>query len=60
MAATDYLHDRADTQLDLAIVLRAAGRQDEATSAARDAVRLWERKGNTVSAAAARAEFGIG
>ncbi len=59
MASTDYLHDRADTQLDLAIVLRAAGRRDDATSAARDAVRLWERKGNTVSAAAARAEFGI-
>jgi tetratricopeptide (TPR) repeat protein len=60
MATTDYLHDRADTQLDLAIVLRAAGRRDDAANAARDGVRLWEMKGNTVSAAAARAEFGIG
>ncbi len=60
MATTDYLHDRADTQLDLAIVLRAAGRRDDAANAARDAVRLWEMKGNTVSAPAARAEFGIG
>jgi len=57
MAATDALHDRAETELDLAIVLRTAGRHDEATAAAARAIHLWELKGNTVSAAHACAMF---
>ena len=50
MAASDFLHHRADTELDLAIVLRAAGHLHEATAAAQRAIHLWELKGNTVFA----------
>ena len=41
--------------IDLAEVLRLAGRPAEAAEAARDALALFEAKGNTVSAAIARA-----
>ena len=53
-----YVKHRSVT-FDLAIVLRTADRHEDAASAARDAVRLWELKGNTVSAAHTRADFGI-
>jgi class 3 adenylate cyclase/tetratricopeptide (TPR) repeat protein len=59
MATTDYLHDRAGTELDLALVLRAAGQDEDAVKAANHAIQLWELKGNTVSAAHARTEFNL-
>jgi predicted ATPase len=48
---TDALDDHGDTLVDLADVLRVAGRRDEATTALAKAARLYERKGNLVSAA---------
>ena len=57
VATTDYVSEIGDTQLDLAIVLRAAGRDDEAAAAVARAIDLWDRKGNTVGPARARAEF---
>jgi class 3 adenylate cyclase/tetratricopeptide (TPR) repeat protein len=54
-AQTDFLNVRGDTLLDLAEVLRLAGRPHEAIPALEEAVALYERKGNVVSAAKARA-----
>ena len=48
---TDWVLFRADALLDLAEVLRLAGRPEEAAAAAEEAVRLYERKGNVVAAA---------
>jgi class 3 adenylate cyclase/tetratricopeptide (TPR) repeat protein len=45
LAPTDALVGQAEVMLDLAEVLDLAGRPDEARAAARDAVRLYERKG---------------
>ena len=42
---------------DLAEVLRVAGRPEEANAAARDALRLYEAKGNLVSAESVRAQL---
>ena len=47
MAATDYLHYHGDTLLDLAAVLRANGKPDEALDALREAQDLYRRKGAT-------------
>jgi class 3 adenylate cyclase/tetratricopeptide (TPR) repeat protein len=52
---TDALTMHGDALMRLAEVLRAAGRSKEAESAARDALELYERKGNTVSAQRATA-----
>ena len=52
---TDYLHWTAAYFMDLGEVLRLAGQFGEATQAVRRAVDLYERKGNVVSAARARA-----
>jgi class 3 adenylate cyclase/tetratricopeptide (TPR) repeat protein len=52
---TDALGLRAEASLDLAEVLRLAGRTAEARDALDDAFRLFEAKGNVVSAARARA-----
>ena len=57
VATTDYVSEIGDTELDLAIVLRAAGRDDEAAAAVTRAIDLWDRKGNAVGPARARAEF---
>jgi len=51
---TDWLNLRGDTLMDLAEVLRLAGRADEAASAVEDALRLYEQKGTVVSARKAR------
>ena len=51
---TDALNDRAQTLLDLAEVLRLAGRHDEALEPVRRALALYERKGNAVAAERAR------
>ncbi len=47
---TDALNQRADVRLDLAQVLSLGGRLDQALQAAEEAVRLYQQKGNTVSA----------
>jgi hypothetical protein len=60
--ATDYHNMRGDAQLDLAEVLRLAGRNGEAAQAARDAESRYELKGDRVLAERARrlaSEFGV-
>jgi hypothetical protein len=52
---TDLLTRQGDAFLDLAGVLRAAGRTDEADAAAAEALDRYTRKGNVVGAANARA-----
>ena len=52
---TDLLNLRGDALLDLAEVLRLAGRQAEAAEAGREALRHYQDKGNHASAAQARA-----
>ena len=54
IAQTDQLTDHAATLLDLAEVLRLAGRPDAANAAVHEAIELYTRKGNTVSAGHAR------
>jgi tetratricopeptide (TPR) repeat protein len=54
-AASDFIGLHADALLDLAEILRWSGRADEASAAVEEAVRLYERKGNVVSADKARA-----
>lgn len=54
---TDWLSERADTWLNLARVLEIAGRAGEAAEATRTALELYERKGNVVFAAKARAHL---
>jgi ATP/maltotriose-dependent transcriptional regulator MalT len=51
---TDMLVVRGDALLDLAEVLRLAGRGGDAEAAARRGLELYERKGNLVSASRAR------
>jgi class 3 adenylate cyclase/tetratricopeptide (TPR) repeat protein len=52
---SDFLNHRGDALVDLAIVLRQAGRLDDARAALSEALRLYQRKGN-VAAVKARAE----
>jgi class 3 adenylate cyclase/tetratricopeptide (TPR) repeat protein len=52
--ATDLLSLHGDAMLDLAEVLRACGRADDAERAVRAALSLYEKKGNTPGAARAR------
>jgi class 3 adenylate cyclase/tetratricopeptide (TPR) repeat protein len=52
---SDDINSAGDALIDLAEVLRVAGRIAEAAEAARDALELFETKGNTVSAAFTRA-----
>jgi len=52
---SDDPNSKGDALIDLAEVLRLAGHPAEAAEAARDALALFEAKGNTVSAALARA-----
>jgi tetratricopeptide (TPR) repeat protein len=53
-AETDLLWFHADAVIDLAEVLRLAGRTEEAAGAADEALALYERKGNVASAATTR------
>ena len=52
---TDFLNGQADANVDLAEVLELADRRDEAAIALEQAVALYERKGNNVSAQRTRA-----
>ena len=54
---TDFLNWRGDVLLDLAEVLRAADKPDDARAAVERALALYEQKGNVVSASAARASL---
>jgi tetratricopeptide (TPR) repeat protein len=51
---TDQLNDRGDARMDRAVALEIFGRVREAASAAREALALYERKGNVVSSGKAR------
>ena len=54
VAATDALNDHASTLLDLAEVLRIAGRAEEASAIVSEAIVLYDRKENRAMAARAR------
>ncbi len=54
LKTSDYLDTRAKASMDLAAVLRLAQRFTEAAAAITNAIRLYEQKGNTVSAKTAR------
>jgi tetratricopeptide (TPR) repeat protein len=54
---SDFVNDRGDALFDLARVLTQAGRQGEARTAFTEALRLYERKENTVAAGRARAQL---
>jgi tetratricopeptide (TPR) repeat protein len=51
-ARTDFLDPHAQAFADLATVLRLAGRPEESAAAAKEAIRLYEEKGNIAAAAA--------
>jgi class 3 adenylate cyclase/tetratricopeptide (TPR) repeat protein len=53
-ARTDYLHYHAQGVADLAEVLRLSGRSKESAAVAKEAIRLYEKKGNIVAARALR------
>jgi hypothetical protein len=55
---TDFLDMHGDALMALAEVLRQAGRDEEARSAAQEAIQLYERRGNVVSVARAGALLG--
>ena len=54
---TDFVNIHADALVDLAAVLESGGRNAEASAIIADAIRLYEEKGSTVSADAARAHL---
>jgi hypothetical protein len=54
LAPTGYLNDRASSLVDLAEVLGRSGKREEAERGLRDALALFEQKGNVVSAAKVR------
>jgi class 3 adenylate cyclase/tetratricopeptide (TPR) repeat protein len=55
---TDYIMWRGDARMSLAYVLRKAGRPGEARTMLREALELYERKGDVADASKARAELG--
>ena len=60
VAPIDLLNDRADVLLDAAEAIRLAGHAGEAGRITSEAIALYERKGNLVSAARARARPAAG
>jgi class 3 adenylate cyclase/tetratricopeptide (TPR) repeat protein len=57
---TDQVFLVADTHADLAVVLQAAGKEEEAVAERHRALELYERKGHLVGAERMRAELGAG
>jgi MalT-like TPR region len=55
---TDFLVHRGDALVDLAFILRDAGRRDEAAIAAAEGLHLHEQKGNLVTAGTIRSDLG--
>jgi DNA-binding SARP family transcriptional activator/tetratricopeptide (TPR) repeat protein len=53
--STDFLHSHAEALVDLAEILRLAGRPAESADVLHEAVAVYEQKGNVVSTAQARA-----
>jgi predicted ATPase/class 3 adenylate cyclase len=56
-ATSDFVNDRGDALFDLARVLAQAGRSGDARAAFTEALRLYERKENTVAAGRTRAQL---
>jgi Flp pilus assembly protein TadD len=54
---SDFVNHRGDALMDLGIVLRQAGRAEEARDALAEALGLFELKGNAVAAGRAKAEL---
>jgi hypothetical protein len=54
---TDYIKFRGDVRMSLAYVLRSAGRPEEATTVVREALELYDHKGDVADASRARAEL---
>jgi predicted ATPase/class 3 adenylate cyclase/DNA-binding winged helix-turn-helix (wHTH) protein len=54
---SDFVNHRGDALMDLGIVLRLAGRAEEARDAVAEALGLFELKGNAVAAGRAKAEL---
>jgi tetratricopeptide (TPR) repeat protein len=54
---SDFVNDRGDALVDLAIVHRHAGNVEHARTALAEGLRLYEEKGNSVAAGRARAEL---
>ena len=54
---TDWLEWRGDARMSLAYVLRRAGRSGEAATVLRDALELYERKGDVADASKALVEL---
>ena len=53
---TDYIKSRGDARMSLAYVLRRAGRAQDAATVLREALELFERKGDIADSSKARAE----
>jgi predicted ATPase len=54
---SDFVNDRGDAMFDLGIVLRQAGRLQDARAALAEGLRLYERKGNVVAAGRTQMEL---
>jgi predicted ATPase/class 3 adenylate cyclase/DNA-binding winged helix-turn-helix (wHTH) protein len=54
---SDFVNDRGDAQVDLAVVYRHAGHMEHARAALEEALRLYETKGNSVAAGRVRADL---
>jgi DNA-binding SARP family transcriptional activator/tetratricopeptide (TPR) repeat protein len=57
---SDFLNTHADALMDFAEFLRLAGRPDDAAQTVEEAIDLYERKGNVVSAGLARSQLRAG
>ena len=58
-ALTDFVNTRADALVDLAQILREAGRLEEANAAVSEGLALYEKKGNSVAAGKTRAHLAV-
>jgi predicted ATPase/class 3 adenylate cyclase len=56
---TDFVNHQADALVDLAYILNEAGRAKEARAAVKQALRLYQRKGNLVAARKIRSDLAV-